>query len=156
MWLSNPLKTKPWCVHLSKYWGTTRSLYSPHRNHLWGNLSQSGVWKGQIGRPSPWAVLCYYSAEILTMNVKKVSVSLSCPTLCDHMDCSPPGSSVHGFSGQEYWSGLPFPSPRDLPNPGTEPRSPVLEAEFFTVWATREAQYSLFDKDLVFISIHHE
>ena len=32
-------------------------------------------------------------------------------SICDPMDCSPPGSSVHGFSRQEYWSGLPFPSP---------------------------------------------
>ena len=31
-----------------------------------------------------------------------------------------------GFSRQEYWSGLPFPSPGNLPNPGTEPRSPTL------------------------------
>ena len=31
-----------------------------------------------------------------------------------------------GFSKQEYWSGLPFPSPGDLPNPGVEPRSPTL------------------------------
>ena len=31
-----------------------------------------------------------------------------------------------GFSGQEYWSGLPFPSPEDLPNPGIEPGSPAL------------------------------
>ena len=31
-----------------------------------------------------------------------------------------------GFSRQEYWSGLPFPSPGDLPNPGTEPGSPAL------------------------------
>ena len=31
-----------------------------------------------------------------------------------------------GFSRQEYWSGLPFPSPGDLPNPGIEPGSPVL------------------------------
>ena len=35
----------------------------------------------------------------------------SCPTLCDHMDCSPPGSPSLGFSRQEHWSGLPFPSP---------------------------------------------
>ena len=35
----------------------------------------------------------------------------SCPTLCDPMDCSLPGFSVHGFSRQEHWSGLPFPSP---------------------------------------------
>ena len=43
----------------------------------------------------------------------------------DPMDSSPPGSSVHGFSRQEYWSGLPFPSP-DLPHPGIEPKSPVF------------------------------
>ena len=34
-----------------------------------------------------------------------------------------------GFSRQEYWSGLPFPSPGDLPNPGIKPRSPALQAE---------------------------
>ena len=34
-----------------------------------------------------------------------------------------------GFSRQEYWSGLPFPSPRDLPNPEIEPRSPALQAD---------------------------
>ena len=34
-----------------------------------------------------------------------------------------------GFSRQEYWSGLPFPSPGDLPNPGIKPRSPALEAD---------------------------
>ena len=39
----------------------------------------------------------------------------SCPTLCEPLDCSPPGSSVRGFSRQEYWNGLPFPLPRDLP-----------------------------------------
>ena len=36
-----------------------------------------------------------------------------------------------GFSRQEYWNGLPFPSPRDLPDPGIEPRSPALQADFF-------------------------
>ena len=33
-----------------------------------------------------------------------------------------------GFSRQEYWSGLPFPFPGDLPNPGIKPRSPALQA----------------------------
>ena len=37
------------------------------------------------------------------------------------------------FSRQGYWSGLPFPSPGDLPNPGMEPRSPALEADSL-VW----------------------
>ena len=99
-------------------------------------------------------------------------VCFLCPSVVsdsyDPMDCSPPGSSVHGifqarilewvaisssrnvkslsrvrlfgtpwtvayqaplsmgFSRQWYWSGLPFPSPRDLPNPGIEPGSPTL------------------------------
>ena len=56
-------------------------------------------------------------------------VAQSCPTLCDPMDCSPPGSSVHGFSRQGYWSGLSFPSPGDLPDPGMEPGYLVLQAD---------------------------
>ena len=46
------------------------------------------------------------------------------------MDYSLPGSSVHGIFWQEYWSGLPFPSPEDLPNPGIEPTMcPALQAD---------------------------
>ena len=42
------------------------------------------------------------------------------------------------FSRQEYWSGLPFPSPGDLPNPGIKSRSPALQGDSFqSVWATR-------------------
>ena len=37
-----------------------------------------------------------------------------------------------GFSRQEYWSGLPFPSPGDLPDPGFEPRSPAMQADALT------------------------
>ena len=120
----------------------------------------------------------------------KSEVAQSCPTLCNPMDCSLPGSSLHGifqarilewgaisfsrgssqhrnrtrvsrtvllllllshfshvrlcatpqtpahqappslgFSKQEHWSGVPFPSPGDLPNPGIEPRSPTLQAD---------------------------
>ena len=103
-------------------------------------------------------------------------VAQSCPTLSDPMDCSLPGSSIHGifqarvqewvaiafsvskscevaqlcptlcdpwtlahqappsmgFSRQGYWSGLPFPSPGDLPDPGIEPRSPTLQADALT------------------------
>ena len=48
------------------------------------------------------------------------------------MGCSLPGSSVHGISQQEYWSGLPFPPPGDLSDPGIEPTSPALTGRFFT------------------------
>ena len=62
--------------------------------------------------------------------------------LCDPMDCSPPGSSVHGiFFRHEYWCGLSFPPPGDLPDPGIKPMSPMSPAGgFITGWATREAQ----------------
>ena len=43
------------------------------------------------------------------------------------------------FSRQEYWSGLPFPSPGELPDPGIKPRFPALQADAFTIWTTREA-----------------
>ena len=45
------------------------------------------------------------------------------------MDCNPPGSSVHEFSRQQYWNGLPFPSPEDRLNPGIEPGSLGLQAD---------------------------
>ena len=48
------------------------------------------------------------------------------------MNCGPPDASVHGIARQEYWSGLPFPSPGDLPNSGTELVFPALAGRFFT------------------------
>ena len=55
------------------------------------------------------------------------------------VDCQVPLSM--GFSRQGYWSGLPCPPPRDLPDPGIEtgsPASPALQTDFFTSCATRE------------------
>ena len=52
-------------------------------------------------------------------------VPKSCTVLSDPMHCSPPGSSVHEISQQEYWSRLLFPSPGYLPNPGIKPTSPT-------------------------------
>ena len=67
--------------------------------------------------PRPWdspgkntGVGCHFLLQC--MKVKSESeVAQSCPTLSDPRDCSPPGSSVHGFSRQESWSGVPLPSP---------------------------------------------
>ena len=56
------------------------------------------------------------------------------------MDCSPPDSVSKGFSRQEHWSGLPFPSPGDLPNLGIEPVSPALQADFYSLSHQRTAQ----------------
>ena len=65
------------------------------------------------------------------MNVKVKSLSyvqlFATPWTVAHQ--APPSM---GFSGQEYWSGLPFLSPGDLPDPGIEPRSPALQADALT------------------------
>ena len=75
--------------------------------------------------------------QFLKVKVK----SLSPVWLCDPMDCSLPGSSVYGIFQQGYWSGLPFPSPGDLPNPGIDPVSPALAGRCFTIWASRKASF---------------
>ena len=66
----------------------------------------------------------------------------SCMTLCDPMDCACQVPMSMEFSRGEYWSGSPFPSPGDLPNPGTEPNAyPSLVGGLFTnSLATSEAQ----------------
>ena len=71
---------------------------------------------------------------------KESEVTQLCPTLCDSLDCvACHAPSSMGFSRQEYWSGLSFPSPGSLPDSGIIPRFPALQEES-TVAATREAQ----------------
>jgi len=68
------------------------------------------------------------------------SLGVTPPYLCHSVmsNSATPWSIAHqaplsmGFSRQEYWSGLPFPSPGDLPNPGIKPRSPTLQADALT------------------------
>ena len=75
------------------------------------------------------AVFIEYTENLRGLSVQLSSVTQSHPTFCNLIDYSPPGSSVHGFPRQEYWGGLPFPSPRDLPAPEIELGSPALKAE---------------------------
>ena len=69
----------------------------------------------------------------------------SCPTLCDRMDCTPPGSSVYGFSRWEYWSGLPCAPPGDRPDPGINPCSlQLLHCRWILYcWVTGEAHMNM-------------
>ena len=55
----------------------------------------------------------------------KCEIALSCPTLVTPRTVAYKASPSMGFSRQEYWNGLPFSSPGDLPNPGIKPGSPV-------------------------------
>ena len=78
-------------------------------------------------------ILCFPSDPLCVC----VLVTQSCPTLCDPMDCTASQAPLSmGFSGQEYWSGLPFPSPGDIPDSGIEPaspESPTWACGFFTL-----------------------
>ena len=56
-------------------------------------------------------------------------VPKSCPTLVTPRTIALQAPLSMGFSRQEYWSGLPFPSPGDLSCPGIEPESPALQAD---------------------------
>ena len=71
---------------------------------------------------------------------------LSCLTVCNRMDHSPPGSCVHGILQARYWSGLPCPPPGDPSDPAIEPvspMSPALVGGFFTTSAAWEAQRTI-------------
>ena len=89
--------------------------YSPYLLNfsLYSDISQSDI-------------LCTF-IYILSKWIRSV-VSNS---LQSHGLCNLPDSSVHGIFQEEYWSGLPFPSPGDLFNPGIEPGSPTLQADIW-------------------------
>ena len=66
--------------------------------------------------------IAHFSISIFNGCVFMLSCFKLCPTLCDPVDCSPPGSSVHRILKQEHWSGWACPSIGDFRNPGMEPR----------------------------------
>ena len=89
-----------------------------------GNLLQCSCLENSVDRGAWWATVhgvaksrtrlsdLTHTPETQTMSAAAAKSLHSHPTLCDPMDCSLPGSSVHGFSRQECWSGVPLPSPK--------------------------------------------
>ena len=74
--------------------------------------------------------LSHQGSPIKCVKSEKVKVSFSCVLLfVTPMGCSPPGSTVHWILQQEHWSGLPFPPPGGLPQPGIEPMSPAWQLD---------------------------
>ena len=103
--------------------------YSP------GNLPDPGI---KLGSPA-------LQADSLPTELSHAELLQSCPTLCGPMNCSPPGSSVHGILQARYQSQLPFSTPGEIPDPGTEPvvlTSPSLVGMFFTTNATWESHHT--------------
>ena len=76
------------------------------------------------------ACLTFFPAKLSFLNVRSEVKSLSCVRLfVTPWTVAYQASPSMGFSRQAYWSGLPFPSPGDLPDPGIKPESPVLQAD---------------------------
>ena len=90
---------------------------SPPRNQTTVSCIEGGFFTN-------WAI-----REAQIIQVTCVLVFQSCLTLCDPMDCSPPGSSVHGISQARILEWVAIPFSRDLPNPGIKPGSPALQAD---------------------------
>ena len=65
-------------------------------------------------------------------HVPAQSLNPSCVTLCNPIDCSPPGFSAHGILQAGILSGLSVPPSKDLPHPGIEPESLALAGRCFT------------------------
>ena len=74
----------------------------------------------QASSPSPSPSLCVYEVQVKVKSFGHVQLFSTPWTVAYHTH------PFMGFSRQEYWSGLPFRSPEDLPDPGIEPGSPAL------------------------------
>ena len=103
-------------------------------------MHSGGVWEGPWSLVSvtrmitPWMDQSHGMGPQMTLGgvehcAVMCLVAQLYPTLCDPVDCSPPISSVHGDSPGKNASGLLCPPPGDHPTPGTEPRSPTLQAD---------------------------
>ena len=98
-----------------------------------GTDGKTGSSQAKPGRGQGRGVLSTQFSKHDTGKERKESeVAQPCPTLCDPVDCSPPGSSVYGILQARVLEWLPFPSPGDLPDPGIKPRSPTLQADALT------------------------
>ena len=122
---------------------TISSSVVPFSSRLQFFLASGSFPMSQFFASGSQSICISASASVLPMNILDKSslfmeavcfhsVDQSCPTLW------PPWTVVHqaalsmGFSRQESWSRLPFPSPGELPDPGMEPETPVLAGKFFT------------------------
>ena len=78
---------------------------------------------------TPYQKLLLPSFQLRKVKESESEFAQSCLTLCDPWTIAHEAPLSMGFSRQEYWSGLPFPSPGDLPDPDIEPGSPALQAD---------------------------
>ena len=87
-----------------------------NQRQRWNSSPKSSTWPMHEARKSKFHVVVVRSLSHVQLFVTPWTVARQAPL-------------SRGISKQEYWSGLPFSSPGDLPDPGTEPRSPALQAD---------------------------
>ena len=109
-----------WIVRLAEAVPRTQSQDVPQM--LQGHLLPPSAMVPSLCHPI-WAGAVLTSEFLKVKSLSRVRL-FAAPWTVAHQ-----ASPSMGFSRQEYWSGLPFPSPGDLPHPGIEPRSPVLQAD---------------------------
>ena len=85
-------------------------------------------WEGKGGSYLRFMFACEVFRNVNSSSSSSVSHSVVSNSATPWMVARQAPLSM-GFSRQEYWSGLPFPSPEDLPNPGIKPGSPALQAD---------------------------
>ena len=145
-----------WC--LAQMWVYSRSLikmcwFGGQSNELIVVNIYTSCFKIQMFLPL--RVLCVISALWVCAQAKLFQL---CLTLCNSLDCSPPGSSAHGILQARILEWVPCPPPGDLPNPGIEPislTSPALAGGFFTTNATWEALCIMYLLSLLLYILYH-
>ena len=105
-------------------------------------------------KPHSWKVIDH--PKKLTTNLifrMAVLVAQSCPTLCDPMDCSPPGSSVHGILQARIleWVAISFSRRSSQPRDWTQVS--CTARRFFTIWITRKTKYPFFKNQFFWITL---
>ena len=144
-------RCRPHCYILF-WWAFQASVRSPHPNPRAAVTVSTLNWLRSVKPPwTPRAQQAQSRVESALAAIQSTSLSggggglvaKSCLTPWDPMDCSPPGSAVHGISQAriQEWVAISF--FRDLPNPGIKPASPALSGRFFTTEPPGKPQVSL-------------
>ena len=114
------------CLRVHQCWGHLL-MFTFRSMEMGAQRAQAAYWKLLVNN----SVTCVHAKSLQ-----------SCPTLCNPMDCSPPGSSVHEILQARILEWVAMPFSRDRPDPGfkpTSPISPALTGGFFTASTTWEA-----------------
>ena len=147
------------------------TLSDPMEGSLPGS-STHGIFQATV---LEWGANCYCFACVKAQSLKytkalrlRECLNTVCPCLsilyrvvCMHACSAIPQAVAHQiplsmeFSRQEYWNGLPFPPPGDLPNPGIELTSPALAGRFFTTEPPGKPQQSVYGNPKILIYLSH-